>query len=142
MGKYFERIYKKVFIINSEMLKNGPKFAKDYFEELELVKEDFIKKLLIYIKSVVLIMIKTVKQLKSYIKTYIHSDKINDGKEYRKKLYTYDEIIKVIEKYGLPQNWNSEGEYGPERYVEVHVWSDDPINEYLKNEADNKCCTI
>lgn len=70
------------------------------------------------------------------------SDKINDGKEYRKKLYTYDEIVKVIEKYGLPQNWNSEGEYGPERYVEVHVWSDDPINEYLKNEVDNKCCTI
>lgn len=70
------------------------------------------------------------------------SDKINDGKEYRKKLYTYDEIVKVIEKYGLPQNWNSEGEYGLERYVEVHVWSDDPINEYLKNEVDNKCCTI
>lgn len=57
-------------------------------------------------------------------------------------MYTYDEIVQVIEKYGLPQNWNSEGEYGPERYVEVHVWSADPINEYLKNEVDNKCCTI
>lgn len=34
------------------------------------------------------------------------SDRVNDGKEYRKKLYTYDEILEVIEKYGLPQDWN------------------------------------
>lgn len=44
---------------------------------------------------------------------------------------SHDEIVKIIEKYGLPQKWNSDGEYGPERYVEVHVWSDDPIAEYL-----------
>ena len=25
---------KKGFIVNSEMLKNGPKFGKDYFDEL------------------------------------------------------------------------------------------------------------
>ena len=56
------------------------------------------------------------------------SDRVNDGKEYRKKLYTYDEIIKVINKYGLPQNWNPDGEYGPERYVEAHVWSDRGIH--------------
>lgn len=31
----------------------------------------------------------------------------------------------------LKSQWNSDGEYGPERYVEVHVWSDDPIAEYL-----------
>ena len=55
------------------------------------------------------------------------SDRVNDGKEYRKKLYTYDEILKVIDKYGLPQEWNPDGEYGPERYVEVHVWSDKGI---------------
>ena len=36
----------------------------------------------------------------------------------------YDEIIGVIKKYGLPQNWNPDGKYGPERYVEAHVWSD------------------
>ena len=30
------------------------------------------------------------------------SDRVNDGKEYRKKLYTYDEILEVIDKYGLP----------------------------------------
>ena len=55
------------------------------------------------------------------------SDKIKDQKEYRKKVYTYDEILKIIEKYGLPQNWNSNGEFGPERYIEVHIWTDKGI---------------
>lgn len=59
------------------------------------------------------------------------SDRVNDGKEYRKKLYTYDEILEVIEKYGLPQDWNDDGKYGPERYIEAHIWSDDVIGKYL-----------
>ena len=59
------------------------------------------------------------------------SDRVNDGKEYRKKLYTYDEILEVIEKYGLPQAWNDDGKYGPERYIEAHIWSDDVIGRYL-----------
>ncbi|WP_281819532.1 hypothetical protein [Vallitalea longa] len=60
------------------------------------------------------------------------SPTINDGKEYRKKLYTYDEILKIIEKYGLPQNWNDDGRYGPERYIEAHIWSDETISKYRK----------
>ena len=60
------------------------------------------------------------------------SDKVNDGKEYRKKLYMYDEILEIMDKYGLPQNWNAHGEFGPERYIEVHVWSDETINRYRK----------
>ncbi len=59
------------------------------------------------------------------------SPSINDGKEYRKKLYTYEEILKVIEKYGLPQDWNDDGKLGPERYIEFHVWSDETVNKYL-----------
>lgn len=59
------------------------------------------------------------------------SDRVTDGKEYRKKLYTYDEILEVIAKYGLPQDWNGDGKFGPERYVEVHIWSDEVIGEYL-----------
>ena len=59
------------------------------------------------------------------------SDKCADGKEYRKKLYTYEEILKIIEKYGLPQDWNDDGKYGPERYIEAHVWSDKPIAGYI-----------
>ncbi len=63
------------------------------------------------------------------------SPKIHDGKEYRHKLYTYPEILKVIEKYGLPQDWNDDGAYGPERYIEVHVWS----NKTIKKFADIQC---
>ena len=53
-----------------------------------------------------------------------------DDKEYRRKLYTYDEILKIIDKYGLPQDWNDDGKYGPERYVEAHIWSDETIDKY------------
>lgn len=60
------------------------------------------------------------------------SERVNDGREYRKKLYTYEEILLIIEKYGLPQDWNNDGRYGPERYVEVHVWSDEVISRYKK----------
>ena len=58
------------------------------------------------------------------------SPSITDGKEYRRKLYTYEEILPIIDKYGLPQDWNPDGKYGPERYIEVHVWSDETINKY------------
>ncbi len=66
------------------------------------------------------------------------SDKVNDGKEYRKKLYTYEEILGVIEKYGLPQEWNADGSYGPERYIEVHVWSDETIDKYRKKVLEDE----
>lgn len=55
------------------------------------------------------------------------SPKVNDGKEYRKHVYTYEEILKIIDKYGLPQEWNDDGKHGPERYIEAHVWSKEPI---------------
>ena len=58
------------------------------------------------------------------------SDRVTDGKEYRKKLYMYDEIVELIGKYGLPQDWNDDGRFGPERYIEAHVWSDGTINRY------------
>lgn len=58
------------------------------------------------------------------------SPSVNDGKEYRRQLYTYNEILKIIDRYGLPQNWNDDGKYGPERYIEVHVWSDETIRKY------------
>ena len=56
----------------------------------------------------------------------------SDNKPYRGKVYNYEQILKVIEEYGLPQEWNPNGELGPERYIEVQVWSDDAIAEYLK----------
>lgn len=54
----------------------------------------------------------------------------DDGKEYRHQLYLYNEILKIINKYGLPQDWNNDGKYGSERYIEVHVWSDETIKKY------------
>ena len=60
------------------------------------------------------------------------SPKVNDGKEYRHRLYTYDEILGIIEKYGLPQDWNDDGKFGPERYIEVHVWSDACVSGFRK----------
>ncbi len=59
------------------------------------------------------------------------SDSITDGKEYRKQLYTYEEILGIIDKYGLPQEWNDDGAHGPERYIEVHVWDDSVIGKFL-----------
>ncbi len=53
-----------------------------------------------------------------------------DGKEYRKKLYNYHEILKIIEKYGLPQDWNDDGAHGPQRYIEAHIWSDEAVERY------------
>lgn len=68
------------------------------------------------------------------------SPRVNDNKEYRKKLYNYDEILEIIDRYGLPQDWNGDGSYGPERYIEVQVWSDEVISRYkqaLIKEQDN-----
>ncbi|CAH1198917.1 hypothetical protein PAECIP111893_01167 [Paenibacillus plantiphilus] len=48
-----------------------------------------------------------------------------DGKVYRGQVYTLDEIGRVINRFGLPQQWNPQGDHGPERYVEVQIWADD-----------------
>ncbi len=53
-----------------------------------------------------------------------------DGKEYRKKVYMYDEILDIIKKYGMPREWNDDGRYGPERYIEAHIRSDKIIQKY------------
>ena len=69
------------------------------------------------------------------------SDSVNDGKEYRKKVYMYDEILEIIKKYGMPQDWNDDGKYGPERYIEAHIWSDKVIQKYkqaINDESNNK----
>lgn len=59
----------------------------------------------------------------------MHTHKMSD-KEWHDTVYTYDEILKIIEKYGLPQEWNNDGQHGPSRYVEAHIWSDETINRY------------
>jgi hypothetical protein len=54
-----------------------------------------------------------------------------DGKPYRGRVYILMELSELIRQYGLPQVWNSEGKYGPERYIEAQVWDDEPVKEYL-----------
>ncbi|MGQ8871248.1 hypothetical protein [Paenibacillus sp. TSA_86.1] len=53
-----------------------------------------------------------------------------DGKPYRQQVYTKDEIVELIQTYGLPQEWNPMGERGPERYIEVQVWDNRIIEKY------------
>lgn len=54
-----------------------------------------------------------------------------DKSEYRQNVYTYDEIIEIIKKYGLPQDlpWNDATPYWQPGYVEAQVWSDDTIKK-------------
>lgn len=56
--------------------------------------------------------------------------RFKDDKPYRGQVYTMDEIYHVINEYGLPQEWNSEGNKGPERYIEVQIWDDKPLKGY------------
>lgn len=53
-----------------------------------------------------------------------------DSKPYRNQVYTRDEIVRVIDEFGMPQEWNVNGDKGPERYIEVQVWDDKPLIKY------------
>lgn len=57
--------------------------------------------------------------------------KFRDNKPYRRQVYTREEIFRVIEQYGMPQDWNVNGNNGPERYIEVQVWDDEVIQRYI-----------
>lgn len=54
------------------------------------------------------------------------SRRVHDGREYRGRIYTLTEILDLIERYGYPQDWNADGQNGPERYIEAQVWDDRP----------------
>lgn len=58
-----------------------------------------------------------------------------DGRSYRGQVYVLSELPLVIEEYGLPQIWNKEGQYGPERYIEAQIWDDEPLKDYLKERS-------
>ena len=57
------------------------------------------------------------------------SDRVQDRREYRRRIYTLPEILHLIEKYGLPQEiWPQEPHFfGQPAYVEAQLWSDDPL---------------
>ena len=58
------------------------------------------------------------------------SPKVTDDLEYRRKVYTYNEILVIIEKYGMPQDFWAEPIFAQPAYVEAQVWSDIPIKYY------------
>lgn len=60
------------------------------------------------------------------------SPRVQDGREYRNKVYLLEEAVDVIARYGLPQDWNADGAHGPERYVEAHVWSDGVVERFRR----------
>ena len=66
------------------------------------------------------------------------SPNVNDGLEYRKTVYTYDEIIGIIEKYGLPQDKWDKPVFAQPCYVEAQIWSDEPVLRY-KQEYLETC---
>ena len=59
----------------------------------------------------------------------VFGPKGDEDKKYRKQVYTYKEILNIIEEYNLPQIYNSNGEKGPIRYIEAQIWSDKTIND-------------
>jgi hypothetical protein len=59
------------------------------------------------------------------------SPRVTDQREYRRQVYTLPEILNLVQRYGLPQEWNDNGQHGPERYIEVQVWNDQPILPFL-----------
>ncbi len=57
-----------------------------------------------------------------------------DGKPYRGQVYILEELSELIARYGMPQEWNSDGRHGPERYIEAQLWDDQPVKEYLRKQ--------
>lgn len=64
------------------------------------------------------------------------SDKVADDFEYRKTVYTYDEILRIIDKYGLPQHKWKDPVFAQPAYVEAQVWSEGPISLYKISPSD------
>jgi len=58
------------------------------------------------------------------------SPSVKDNLEYRRNVYTYSEIVTIIDKYGMPQDSWNEPVFAKPCYVEAQVWSDIPIKYY------------
>jgi hypothetical protein len=58
--------------------------------------------------------------------------RLQDGRPYRSQVYTLAALPALIQQYGLPQEWNRDGQYGPERYIEAQVWDVTPLQLYLQ----------
>jgi hypothetical protein len=57
--------------------------------------------------------------------------RFQDGKPYRGQVYTLNELPDLVRGHGLPQEWNAQGQHGPDRYIEAQVWDDEPLEGWL-----------
>ena len=58
-----------------------------------------------------------------------------DGKPYRGQVFRLEEIADIVLQFGLPQIWNPEGSFGPDRYIEAQIWDDEPLKEYTSSKG-------
>ncbi|MBT2499455.1 hypothetical protein J7E25_10115 [Agromyces sp. ISL-38] len=58
--------------------------------------------------------------------------RLADERPYWGQAFTLDEILALIDQYGLPQVWNADGSRGPERYIEAQIWDDAPLAGHRK----------
>ncbi len=54
------------------------------------------------------------------------------GMEYSDTVYAYEEIMKIIEKYGIPQDKWDKPAFDQPCYVEAQVRNDEPVLRYKK----------
>jgi len=72
----------------------------------------------------------------------VFNPKLDDGREYWAQVYFYDEILALIEKYGMPadEDYNVRDKKYPDgvpinqrlKYVEAQVWCDDALRKALE----------
>ena len=70
----------------------------------------------------------------------VFNPKCNTGEEWWEQVYMYEDIIKLVDKFGFPEDpeYNSRKMIFPkdkpineyQKYVEAHVWSDTVLNKY------------
>ncbi|NJK46984.1 hypothetical protein HC931_01080 [Candidatus Gracilibacteria bacterium] len=65
------------------------------------------------------------------------------AKRYRKpihgQVFTLEEIAEVVRKYGMPgDKWKTEEYWRYDRFVEVQVWDDRPIKEFLNSKIKQR----
>jgi len=65
------------------------------------------------------------------------SPNVTNDMEYRRTVYTYDEILKIIEKYGMPQDKWDKPIFAQPSYIEAQVWSDEPVLRYKQSWLKN-----
>lgn len=60
--------------------------------------------------------------------------RLPEERPYWGQVFTLEEILAVVDLYGLPQLWNADGSRGPERYIEAQIWDDAPLARHRRKD--------